>query len=154
MGLDMYLNARRFLWVFHDGTGEDAEPARRLQESFTKIAEAGMQPSYVIAQAIYWRKANAIHRWFVENVQDDKDDCRSYPVSRKQLANLADLCDQVLKDPSLAPRLLPRQSGFFFGSTDYDEWYAKDLTYTRDRIKALLAMPALERWDFEYQSSW
>ena len=31
--------------------------------------------SRIIEQVGYWRKANQIHNWFVENVQDGEDDC-------------------------------------------------------------------------------
>ena len=113
-----------------------------------------MRPNYVTAEAAYWRKANAIHAWFVDNVQDGEDDCGHYPVYREQLAELADVCDKVLEDPSQANELLPTQSGFFFGSTEYDEWYRRNLEYTRDRIRALLDNPQLEGWEFQYHSSW
>lgn len=75
-------------------------------------------------------------------------------VDRKQLAELADVCDEVLKDISCAAELLPTASGFFFGSTDYDDRYQRNLQYTRDRLRDLLARPELEGWDFQYHSSW
>lgn len=152
MGLDMYLEARRFMWVFDDGTGRDAEAARKIREALPELGD--MKPNYVTAEAAYWRKANAVHRWFVNNVQDGEDDCGHYPVGREQLAELANICDEVLKDPGRASELLPTQSGFFFGGTDYDEWYQRNLTYTRDRLRELLARPELEGWEFQYHSSW
>lgn len=51
----------------------------------------------------YWRKANAIHRWFVENVQNGEDDCRDYFVTKEQLTELLNLVNQVLADPPLSP---------------------------------------------------
>ncbi len=152
MGLDMYLNARRFLWIFSNGTGEDAEIGKAIS---AVIPEAGnMRPSTVEFEAIYWRKANAIHKWFVDNVQDGVDDCRSYYVSRDNLRNLLEVCETVLKDNSRAEELLPSQSGFFFGGTDYDEGYFKDLQHTRDKIDELLSKPDFDKFDFQYQSSW
>ena len=32
--------------------------------------------SYIDEEVGYWRKANAIHKWFVDNVQDGNDDCK------------------------------------------------------------------------------
>ena len=152
MGLDMYLNARRFLWIFSNGTGEDAEIGKAISAA---IPEAGnMRPSTVEFEAIYWRKANAIHKWFVDNVQDGVDDCRSYYVSRDNLRNLLEVCETVLKDNSRAEELLPSQSGFFFGGTDYDEWYFKDLQHTCDKINELLSRPDFDKFDFQYKSSW
>ena len=152
MGLDMYLEARRFMWAFDDGTGQDADKVKRLREVMPELGD--MKPNYITAEAAYWRKANAIHAWFVSNVQDGRDDCGHYHVSREQLTELADVCDQVLKDPERASELLPTQSGFFFGGTEYGEWYMEGLRYTRDRIRDLLARPELEGWEFQYHSSW
>jgi hypothetical protein len=138
--------------------------------------------AYVVEEVAYWRKANAIHRWFVTNVQDDIDDCGAYPVSREQLQMLKENCDKVLAasklvnakiktaeryehgawipiledgkaidDASVAKELLPTEEGFFFGSTDYDQYYYEDIAQTRDTLEELLAEPGDE---FEYSSSW
>jgi hypothetical protein len=113
-----------------------------------------MRVNYVTAEAAYWRKANAVHAWFVTNVQSGVDDCGHYDVSRDQLSELADLCDQVLQDLSRAEELLPTQSGFFFGGTEYNDWYCRNLEYTRDRLRELLSNQTLASWDFQYHSSW
>ena len=145
MGLDMYLNAKRFLW--HN----ESELADKLSENFPELGEARVKE--VIAQAIYWRKSNAIHKWFVDNVQDGEDDCGNYEVSREQLAELLAVIEEVLADKKKAATLLPPQAGFFFGSTDVDDWYWEDLKQTKDKLEKLLAheMPG---WWFEYHSSW
>ena len=111
------------------------------------------------SEAIYWRKANAIHKWFVDNVQDGVDDCGNYGVATEQLKELAETCRKVLNDKSLASELLPSQSGFFFGGTDYDEWYFKDLEYTATEIEKLLSIEKPEGrgyypWSYVYHSSW
>ena len=77
----------------------------------------------IVEEVAYWRKANAIHKWFVDNVQSGKDDCDSYEVSREQLVKLLGDCEQVKAHNELAEELLPTQSGFFFGSIEYDKWY-------------------------------
>ena len=152
MGLDMYLNARRFLWIFSNGKGEDAEIGKAISAA---IPEAGnMRPSTVEFEAIYWRKANAIHKWFVDNVQDGVDDCRSYYVSRDNLRNLLEVCETVLKDNSRAEELLPSQSGFFFGGTDYDEWYYNDLENTKRIIDNILEYKSDCLDNLYYSSSW
>ena len=54
-------------------------------------------PMYdVFEQVGYWRKANAIHRWFVQNVQAGVDDCGTYVVTREQLEQLKATCERVL----------------------------------------------------------
>ncbi|CAB5220595.1 hypothetical protein UFOVP247_11 [uncultured Caudovirales phage] len=102
-------------------------------------------------QVGYWRKANAIHRWFVANVQDGKDDCGSYPVTREQIGNLLELVERVLEYPSMASTLLPTRAGFFFGSTEYGEWYMSDLEDTRETLRDVLN---LHQTEFTYYASW
>lgn len=148
MGLDMYLEARRYISNWRD---ED----KPLQEAVNAaIPDRGdMNAKTVICEAAYWRKANAIHKWFVDNVQDGKDDCESYYVSQDQLKALRDICKRVLADPSLANSLLPPQSGFFFGSTAIDEGYTEDLKYTVEQLDKLVS-DQYKSWEFNYQSSW
>lgn len=103
---------------------------------------------------IYWRKANAIHIWFVENVQNSEDDCNKYEVSKEQIKALLILCDAVLKDNLKAKDLLPTQGGFFFGGIEYDEWYFEELQETSDNIKKLLKEFDFENRQLIYCSSW
>jgi hypothetical protein len=56
---------------------------------------------WIVEEVAYWRKANAIHQWFVENVQEDNDDCKEYWVSEEQLRELLSLCTQVLEASKL-----------------------------------------------------
>ncbi|MED1125274.1 hypothetical protein [Bacillus atrophaeus] len=102
----------------------------------------------------YWRKANHIHAWFVDNVQNNVDDCGIYPVSKAQLKKLKGVCQLVLNNMDHAATLLPTQSGFFFGSTDYDEYYKRDV---EDTMRIL--SKAIDETDFDkemivYSSSW
>jgi len=46
----------------------------------------------VTATAVYWRKANAIHKWFVDNLADGVDDCRPLWVSTDHLKELFLTC--------------------------------------------------------------
>ena len=61
---------------------------------------------------------------------------------------------QVLADHKLAPQLLPTESGFFFGSQEYDNWYIQDLEETKNILETVLNDRSLDNWDFYYQSSW
>lgn len=102
-------------------------------------------------QVGYWRKANSIHRWFVDQVQGGRDDCGSYPVSREKLGELLGLVEQVLADKSLGKKLLPTYPGFFFGQYDYNDWYQQDMEDTR---KILIDVLKREGKTFTYGSSW
>ncbi len=103
-------------------------------------------------EAMYWRKANAIHKWFVDNVQSGEDDCGTYDVSREQLQELQNTIMEALKDKK--KKVLPTKEGFFFGGTDYDDDYWDDLKRTVKELKELLADKNLEGFDFQYNSSW
>lgn len=98
-----------------------------------------------------WRKANAIHKWFVHNAQYDNDDCNRYPVKRKRLELLLSICKIIKANPKLGPKLLPTQSGFFFGGYDYDSYYYECIDYT---IKILKTALKDTKKRFYYQSSW
>lgn len=154
MGLDQYLYAKKYT----SNAEWRPEAERELYASLTKIANIDEFiddeiPSISLeVKVAYWRKQNAIHNWFVENCQNGEDECQTVFVGREKLEELRDLCREVLADPTLANELLPTASGFFFGSTDYDEWYMEGLTYTANTIDKLLTMPS--EWDFEYSSSW
>jgi hypothetical protein len=89
----------------------------------------------------------------VDNCQDGVDDCRKSYVSPEQLKELRSICERILLDNSLAGELLPTQSGFFFGSTEYDEWYFNGLQDTVDIINHCLTEVG-EGSAFYYQSSW
>lgn len=53
--------------------------------------------SEITEDVAYWRKANQIHKWFVDNVQDGEDDCGEYYVSKEHLEELIDTCKRVVK---------------------------------------------------------
>jgi hypothetical protein len=151
MGLDMYLHAKRYLW----GWEEDSEDVKVIAREVQKVAKIpdGFEVKEIVIKAGYWRKANQIHRWFVQNVQDGKDDCGDYYVSRQNLIDLRELCQKILENKDLATTELPTESGFFFGNTEYDDWYYQDLTETIEIVDRALTLDQ-HQWDFEYHSSW
>lgn len=149
------------------------------------------KPYYVTSVEIgYWRKANAIHKWFVDNVQNGEDDCDNYLVTKENIEELKDICQRVfdsmnliddivingykmeknedgeliqqpcfeegkiIEDSTLAQELLPTQDGFFFGGTQYDEWYYEDIKYTLELCKNILNLFDFEHNYLMYRSSW
>jgi hypothetical protein len=135
----------------------------------------------------YWRKANAIHNWFVNRVQDGEDDCNYHnEVTEKDLEDLLDICENILdstilvngkvvngyrmddnanmvpvmqdgrviKNPELCKELLPCTEGFFFGSTEYDQWYLDDIRKTEQIISRVLRETDFEKQMIYYISSW
>ena len=74
-----------------------------------------------------WRKANQIRQWFCDHLENGVENCTHSLVTKEDIEELIDTCKIVLKEHSLAASLLPTTSGFFFGSTSYDEWYFEEL---------------------------
>lgn len=151
MGLDMHLNARRYLW-----RGADEQIKNKIYEILPEIKPfqgdflGGVNE--IRCQVGYWRKANAIHAWFVKNVQSGVDECKPNYVSREQLIELRSLCKTVLDNRDKAQELLPPQAGFFFGGTEINEWYWNNIKGTIKIIDDALTLP--DAWEFEYDSSW
>lgn len=59
-----------------------------------------------------------------------------------------------VEDSGTAEMLLPTANGFFFGSTDYDEYYIKDLEYTKSVLEPIVANEANDKAYYFYQASW
>lgn len=108
--------------------------------------------STIVEQVGYWRKFNALHQWFVDNIQDKKDDCEEYYVNANQLKNLLNDLIIIKDNHSLAEDLLHTQEGFFFGDTDYGDWYFQEIHNTIEFLEELLEED--NKGDFYYQSSW
>ena len=62
--------------------------------------------AYLEEEVMYWRKANHIHAWFVDNAQQFEDDCGSYEVEWEKLQELVDACKKVIKSSKLVPGLV------------------------------------------------
>lgn len=152
MGLDMYLEARRSCWF-----DEDDKKARIESGDF---GLSGYEIKEITRELMYWRKANAIHKWFVDNVQDGIDDCRSAYVTLDDLRAFQETVNKVLgsRSEAVAKELLPSQGGFFFGTTEYGEWYWSDLGATKTFLDGFLGRADLEevmeKWEIYYSSSW
>lgn len=160
MGLDMYLKAKKYVNK-HDYKQQDSKP--KMTQEYINLAtlypelDTGDIYGFEISRSIaYWRKANQVHVWFVLHCQGGEDDCREHYVDREQLQELLDLCKKVLdkKDKAYALEHLPPQQGFFFGSTEIDDWYWQDITETIVQLSAILENERLKDYDFYYQASW
>lgn len=150
----MYLSKRTYVknWE-HNGPDRQNKITVKTGDKYNASIKTN-RISDIIEEVMYWRKANAIHAWFVENVQEGVDDCKEYWVGVDKLKELIDLCSKVVetKDASL----LPPQAGFFFGSQRVDDWYFIDLA---DTIKTLTEdlehhINTNAKGDYYYQSSW
>ena len=92
MGLDMYLHKKVYQYRRPDGTFT-SEMSACTFDNFGRS-----NGTYLVTQAAYWRKANQIHKWFVDNVCDGNDDCKPYYCGRDKIEELVDICRKILGD--------------------------------------------------------
>lgn len=169
MGLDMYLEIRKneycSKYYKDEGSGLKLELPKDVSRFFPNPTNLTISRTtdYKVG---YWRKANAIHSWFLENCaakdpfDNPIDDCRPIEIPLEKLEELLDTCKEVLEDHSLAKKLLPTEDGFFFGSTEYDEWYFRAIEETIEIIvpviKFMKHMLEIKdnTWTIIYEASW
>ena len=162
MGLDMYLSKKTYVKRWEHQTPK---------EKHSVTVNKGAQPhptiktdrvSYVVEEIGYWRKANQIHAWFVDNVQDGVDDCKDYYVEIEKLKELLDICIEIKglyaknkqKFREYATEKLPTRTGFFFGDDRYEDNYMYDINNTIEILQDVYEQDADWFGDYTYQSSW
>ena len=149
MGLDIF---------FYKFKKADWEMANELKEAIANepddekankmIDEANEMLPDIQTKIGSFRKVNFLMAFF--NYTDiDEDDCEYKEVSRKQLQELKDRCARIItqhgegeeyteNDIALAKELLPTQSGFLWGSTEYDKWYFADVKEVLEWVNGVL----------------
>jgi len=162
MGLDMYLNVSERItnWNFEKETkGNNDRFDAIIEASGLKVRDAN--PVLTLSNTeIYWRKANQIHGWFINNCAGGEDNnCEDIKVSRDDLVELYDTCTVLLNSKSreLAMEMLPPTPGFFFGTYEIDDWYWQDIEETHTKLGELLDRITEEnKWNYEieYYASW
>ena len=224
MGLDSYLYAEKYVSNYDHSSVQDKELYNKVAEAvgltdFNSTCYGGNSVTVRLPLA-YWRKANQIHKFFVD-LTGEEDNCQDIEVSREDLETLLSKCKQILtgSDESLSEidtrrlesveelngrisvlqeklpesndserlnrilgelesskeaiaalvkrtgtssvdpsQILPTQGGFFFGSTDYDEYYYSDLEHTVQVLEKILNHPGIPKddysWSFIYRASW
>lgn len=160
MGLDMYLEAQVYVGGQYDHRNVTGKIEIEINKMVLPISTHDV--ASIGINIGYWRKANAIHNWFMTQTQNDySEDCTAGAPKELLIAdlqNLAVLCEKVLAYPSTAKDVLPTTPGFFFGSTEYDEYYFSQLTNTLDIIdkanKLYDSTPREAYITFQYEGSW
>ena len=101
---------------------------------------------------IRWRKENQIHGFF-ESMFNGIENCEYEYIPREYLNILLEHCKYVLDHPSESEDILPTQGGFFFGSTDYGDWYHESTARTYEKLKKILETED-ENTKFYYYAWW
>lgn len=180
MGLDMYLYKKTYVknWNFMSKEEKHTITIKKGGKKVTTIKPERI--SEITEEVAYWRKFNALHNWFVQKLADGVDDCREIYVTPKDLKELLETLKEVktaldkagkkvvsvhtgwkngkeiyedmeVYDSTEVEKLLPTAEGFFFGGTEYDDYYYNDVCKTIELLEELLKEGA---GDFYYQASW
>ena len=161
MGLDQYLTAKKYVRKFDYSDTQ----YRAITQDYTDLLPmdapdisknggfSGITVSYPVG---YWRKANSIHNFFVQTLGGGEDNCQEMWVSHVHLVDLRDRCMKILNADDMEAKAkevgLETVSGFFFGDTEYGDWYKDDLRLTIKICNKALDLP--EEYDLHYQASW
>ena len=133
----------------------DIEGSEQLVETLFVKGQA-FQYVTLFQEVFYWRKANHIHSWFVENCQDGIDECQLSEVTKEQLETLVESCKKVVsaKNTKTRKEVLPTAGGFFFGGTDYDEYYYEICQEIINQFETIIENINFDEEIVFYQSSW
>ena len=85
-------------------------------------------------EVAYFRKVNFLIPFF-----GYEENCSNIEIDKYQVEDLIEACKEVLANHDKASFLLPTQEGFFFGSTDYDDWYFDDVQNVKEKFEEVLA---------------
>jgi hypothetical protein len=153
MGLDMYLYKKHYVKNW-DWMADHEKHTISIKKGKKKLDH--IKPDRVcsvVEEVMYWRKFNALHKWFVDNVQEGVDDCKESFVDESDLKMLLETLTYVLENKDSAETILPTAQGFFFGSDDIDEYYWEEVKSTIIQLKDLLEEDN-KGASFYYRSSW
>lgn len=115
LAVENYLSYREYLKIpdskqitFEEWCGRNKEelPSSDVIDFYSKFysVQEGHVFSRVTEEIGYWRKANAVHNWFVNHIQDGVDDCRYHrEITADDLRELRDVCEEVIKKARLIP---------------------------------------------------
>lgn len=166
MGLDQYLKRKKYIGANYDwnnitGKIELYKKDKLIPIDLNKV-------SYIEEDVAYWRKANQIHKWFTDQFEtfencDEKyistdelqellNTCKTIKekvvMKKGKVANGQRLTEdgwvdiledgEYIENPEICEELLPTESGFFFGSTAYDQWYMQNIDYTIKMLEEIL----------------
>ena len=87
----------------------------------------------------YWRRADEIHRWFIDAVQGGKDNCEYYEVNKEKLETLLNLCKKAKASTK---------------DVEYNERYLSNIEKTIKILEEVLAKTDFEQEVILYCGCW
>ena len=114
----------------------DAEYIKSIDERNSKLINELEDEKEKInpwKEVAYFRKVNFLIPFF-----GYEENCSNIEIDKYQVEDLIEACKEVLASHDKASFLLPTQAGFFFGSTDYDDWYFDDVESVKTTFESIL----------------
>lgn len=158
MGLDMFIykvrktdHSVKELSKLDNNPKED-DPA--IAEFLPLYTPFESMPDYksIFKQVAYWRKFNALHQWFVTHVQLGIDNCNLYELDQDVLRSCHDILEEAFYKKN--HYILPPTQGFFWGSTEIDDYYWNNVEEAIQTISHLIDDTDWATERLFYQSSW
>lgn len=191
MGLDMNLYKKHYVQNW-EHTPKEKRYSISIKQDGKAVKSINIKRIAYIEEDIgYWRKANQIHKWFIDNCANGDGDRREMFVSSENIKELYNLClevkakaklvdgkikngetggknadgkfvwipnmqdGKIIENEEEIAELLPTESGFFFGSTDYDEYYMQDIDNTIAILKPEIEDIEKQGFiEYTYVASW
>ena len=128
MGLDSYLYESKSGYLLKNG---------KISNKFKSYREDkfGIGNHIEIKTTVlYLRKANEIHNWFVENVQNGNDDCGEYEVSYENLHRLYDTCKKIIDVVDGTKMFIPKK---YLNKAWYKDM-EKEFTFDSKNLKKMV----------------
>lgn len=119
-------------------------------------------------------KENHVFNWFIKNVMYGKTNREYYEVTEAQLRKFLEACEKVKEgfavsgkneysgeyeydiDESIAKETLPfmEKTGYFFGPSTYDDWYAKAVFKAVDIVRNILETTNFDKQTVYFNATW
>ena len=168
MGLDMYFSRRTYVSSFKSTRDADGNwGVRDVNNMELKFDDADL--SHINLQNVRYieelfgefRKFNALHAYVVDNFGGGKDECQIIYLDIDNLIQIHEMLSLVkeslsIGDKVIASQTLPPSEGFFFGSTEIDEWYEQDVNKAVEVFGKVIEEHSIvgHNASYSYQASW
>ena len=143
MGLDQYLNKR---------VKQDANVKKKIVAALEN-EDSGVELGY-------WRKANQIQGWFINNCANGDEDCSEMIVTKEKAEELLSIIKNILSIESAESQIeaaedhLPPHEGFFFGTYEIDGDYFEQLEDTKKILEKAIEITDFDNEEIIYMASW
>ncbi len=168
MGLDMYFSRRTYVSSFRSTRDADGKWGERdVNNMELKFDDADLSHinlknvRYIEELFGEFRKFNALHAYVVDNFGGGKDECQIIYLDIDDIIQIQEVLSLVkeslsIGDKVIAGQTLPPSEGFFFGSTDIDEWYENDVKEAVEVFGKVIEEHSIvgHNASYTYQASW